>query len=115
VARRLNRAGVLQEVRQRRLFGSRVAYVPVDGNASVLPEVRLARALTTGARLTEADAALAGLVAVTGLARHVLWDPVTYDAGHAHLMRAMAGLNPAFAELIAATETAVGDAVLAPR
>jgi hypothetical protein len=115
VGQRLSRAGVVQAVRQRRLWATRVVYVSVDGNRSVWPEVRLARLLTTGGPIAEPDAALAGLVAVTGLVRHVLWDPTTYDIGYAHLMRAMAGLDPSLFELMALTETAVGEAVLAPR
>jgi hypothetical protein len=114
VAQRLIRAGVVEAVRHRRLWTTKVVYLPVDGNRSVWPEVRLARLLTTGGRLDEADAALAGLVAVTGLARHVLWDPATFDAGHAHLRHAMAGLSPSMAELVASTESAVSEAILAP-
>jgi hypothetical protein len=115
VGQRLTRAGVMQCVRQRRLLGTRDVYLPVDGIRAALPEVRLARALTGGAALGEADAVLAGLVAVTGLARHVLWDPVTYDAGYTHLLRTLACLPPSMSALVALTEAAVGDAVLAPR
>jgi hypothetical protein len=115
VGQRLTRAGVVQRVRRRRLLGSREVYLPIDGVRSAWPEVRLARTLTGGGLLGEADAALAGLVAVTGLARHVLWDPATYDAGFAHLLRTLACLPPSMSELVAHTEAAVGDAVLAPR
>ncbi|GIJ47564.1 hypothetical protein Val02_44500 [Virgisporangium aliadipatigenens] len=65
--------------------------------------------------LAEADAFLAGLVAVTGLARHVLWQPDTHDLGMARIAASVAALRPSLFHLLAFTEAAVGDAVLAPR
>jgi hypothetical protein len=115
VGQRLVRAGYVRAVEHRRLWSSRVVYVPVDLNHAAWPEVRLARLLTMSGRLDEADATLAGLVSVTGLTRHVLWDPATHDAGLHHLARVVARLRPTLHHLIAYTEAAVGDAVLTPR
>jgi hypothetical protein len=115
VGQRLTRAGYVQPVEHRRLWSNRVVYVPVDLNHAAWPEIRLARQLTTSDRLYEPDAVLAGLVAVTGLLRHVLWDPATYEAGISHLTRVVARLRPSLHHLIAHTEAAVGDAVLTPR
>jgi hypothetical protein len=65
--------------------------------------------------LPEADALLAGLIAVTGLARHVLWQPDTHDLGMARIAASVAALRPSLYHLLAFTEAAVGDAVLMPR
>jgi hypothetical protein len=114
VGQRLTRAGRVQPVEHRRLWTSRVVYVPVDLNEAAWSEVRLARLLTQQQVLGELDTVLAGLVAVTGLTRQVLWDPATYDAGMTHLTRAMGRLRGSLHHLVAYTEAAVGDAVLAP-
>lgn len=115
VGGRLTRAGQVRPVAHRRLWSSRTVYVPVDLNQAAWPEVRLARVLTASDRLDEPDAVLAGLVAATGLLRHVLWEPATHDAGLSNLTRVVARLRPSLRHLVAFTEAAVGDAVLAPR
>jgi hypothetical protein len=115
VGQRLTRAGHVRQVKHRRLWTSRTVYVPVDRNAAAWPEIRLARLLVNRDRLAEPDAVLAGLVAVTGLSRHVLWEPDTHDPGMTHLTRVVTRLRPSLHHLIAHTEAAVGDAVLAPR
>jgi hypothetical protein len=114
VGHRLTRAGYFRRVEQRRLFGARVVYLPVDANKAAWPEVRLARMLTHAEPMTTPDAVLAGLVAVTGLAGHVLWDARTNDAGMDHLTRVVNRLPGSLFGLLAATEAAVGQMVLAP-
>jgi hypothetical protein len=53
---------------------------------------------------------LAGLVAVTGLAKHVWWDSNAFT--NHHLQTAVASLPISLHELLAHTEAAVGDVVL---
>jgi len=106
VGHRLMRAGLVQPVKQHRIW-SRATYVPLDLGFAATPAARLARLLTTAAEMSERDAVLAGLVAMTGLTRHLLWNAGDYDAGVAHLSRSVARLRPAFQQLGALAESAI--------
>jgi hypothetical protein len=115
VALRLGLAGVWRRDEHRRFGRVRVAYLPVDTNEVAWRAMRLARLLTTSEPIGRPDAVLAGLVAVTGLANEVLWQPEVREAGTARVADEVERLPWPLYHLLAFTEAAVGDAVLAPR
>ena len=115
VAQRLVLAGVWQQTEHRRFARTRVSYLPVDANQVVWRSVRLARLLTAVEPIGEPDAMLAGLVAVTGLADEVLWQPQLREPGLARISAEVRQLRWPLYHVLSFTESAVGDAVLAPR
>ncbi len=115
VAGRLVLAGLWRREEHRRLGRTRFSHVPTDGNAVVWRAIRLARLLTTDQPMTVPDVVLAGLVAVSGLADAVLWQPESRDAGRERITAEVGRLDWPLYHLLAFTEAAVGDAVLAPR
>lgn len=115
VGRRLERAGVCRREESRRFGRTRLAWLPADINVVAWRPVRLAGLLTSERPIGVPDAVLAGLVAVTGLAGAVLWQPEQRESGMARLPEEVARLDPSFHHLLAFVEAAVGDAVLAPR
>lgn len=115
VAQRLALAGLWRREAHRRLGRTRVGYLPTDSNAVAWRPIRLARLLTSAEPVSEPDAMLAGLVGITGLAGDVLWQSEVRQAGMARLFRVVAELRWSLYHLLAFTEAAVGDAVLAPR
>ncbi len=115
VAGRLVLAGVWQREERRRFGRLRVSYLPTDANAVAWRAMRLARLLTTSERINQPDAVLAGLVAVTGLAGEVLWQPDLREAGMARVWQEVQQLPWPLYHLLAFTEAAAGDAVLTPR
>ncbi|GAA2618676.1 hypothetical protein GCM10010399_57160 [Dactylosporangium fulvum] len=115
VAQRLQLSRRLEVIRQRRLIGIRRVLVPVDVNEAAWESVRLERLLNTETPMCQADCFLVGLVWVTGLIPHVLWDPEISVVGRAILPDVVAALHPALYALVKQCETAVGHAVLAPR
>jgi hypothetical protein len=115
VADRLRMNRKLKEEERRRLIGKRRVLVPADRNEQAWQAVRLERLLNTGTPLWPADRLLAGIVSATGLMPHVLWDPGTNAAGYHYLPQAVAELEPPLLAIVKQTESAVGQAVLAPR
>jgi Golgi phosphoprotein 3 (GPP34) len=112
VASRLARAGHVEATKNRRPWGTVVRYLPTDINEAAWPGNRLNVLVTSGDPLDFSDAMLAGLVAVTGLTKHVWWD------GDAVTLRqiaaAVASLPISLREVLAHTEAAVGDATITP-
>jgi hypothetical protein len=115
VAQRLGLAGIWRREEYRRFGRVRVAYLPVDPNEVAWRAIRLARLLTTPEPIGEPDAVLAGLIAVTGLAHDVLWQPEVREAGTARVAEEVRRLPWPLYHLLAFTEAAVGDAILTPR
>jgi hypothetical protein len=115
VARRLVLAGLVREHRQRRLVGSKVGYLPTDANLAAWQPIRLERLLNGRYQMSPKDGLLVGLVAATGLTRHVLWDTGRSAAGFNYLPHVLAGLPGPLHALVSFTEMAVGQTVLAPR
>jgi hypothetical protein len=115
VAGRLVVAGLWQREERRRLGRTRVSYLPTDANEVYWRANRLARLLTSGEEIGQPDAVLAGLVTVIGLADVVLWQPEDRDPGLARISDEVKRLSWPLYHLIAFTEAAVGDTVLAPR
>lgn len=115
VAQRLAATGAWQR-RQRRRFGLvQVSYRPADANAVFWRAGRLARTLASPQPIQPPDAVLAGLVVATGLADAALWDPDTRAACVSRIAAEVRRLPSSLCRLVAHTEAAVGDAVLAPR
>lgn len=109
---RLTRAGHVELSKSRRLFGTVVRYVPTDPNMAVWPADRLSQLVSRGDPLDFPDAMLAGLVAVTGLTKHVWWDGDAVTLRH--IAAAVASLPVSLREVLAHTEAAVGDVTLSP-
>jgi hypothetical protein len=115
VAHRLTVGGAGRREEQRRLGRTRISHTPTDANAVVWRSMRLARVLTSPAPMSVPDMVLAGLVAVVGLAEVVLWQPQLREAGRARITAEVGRLDWSLYHLLASTEAALGDAVLAPR
>ncbi|MGH8775960.1 MAG: GOLPH3/VPS74 family protein [Jiangellaceae bacterium] len=109
---RLTRAGQVEPSKSRRPWGTVVRYVPNDPNVAVWPADRLELLISRGDPLNFSDAMLAGLVAVTGLTRHVWFDGDAVTMRH--IAAAVASLPMSLREVLAHTEAAVGDTTLSP-
>ena len=116
VADWLTAAGIWRRERRRRfgLVPTHHRYVPADANVEYWRAHRLSRPLTSGGPVGLRDAVLVGLVAATGLADAVLWDPDTRGWGLDRIAVEVDHLPGPLRRLVAFTEAAVGDAVLAP-
>jgi hypothetical protein len=114
VAERLWRAGYLRPESSRRFFGPKtVMYVPTDSNQAATPSAVLSMKLRRKEPLYQAESFLAGLCVATGLDQFLL-------AGappdvRRHVNAAVATIWAPARELVLATESAVGDGVLAAR
>jgi hypothetical protein len=117
VATRMARVGVLRPVQVGRIRRT-TRYVPVDPDAGMKIKVVLsARLVQHDPNIDWPDAVLGGLLNATGLIDDVLWQDKS-GAGHRYLrevLRGIAARVPAFIDLFADTEAAVGDAVLSHR
>jgi len=113
VGQRLTRAGRVAPTRLRRGLRLATRYVPTSLNDAAWPAARLRLLLSRGEPMSASDALLGGLVHACGLLGHVLWDndPGALD----YLGRLVIRLPLTAQELIAETEAAVGNAVLAAR
>lgn len=113
VAQRLLRAGQVRTERVRRGLRQVDVYVPTNMSAAAWPEHRLRHHIINGQQITMGDAALAGMIAATGLTDRIMWDA---DAGGRRYFAYILGALPEpLRELCAHTEAAVGDAVLTHR
>jgi hypothetical protein len=115
VAQRLVLAGIWQRQEHRRLGRTKISHRPVDANIVAWRAMRLARLLTIRESIGQPDVMLAGLVAVTGLADVVLWEPRDREVGTARISDEVGRLPWPLYHLLVFAEAAVGDAVLAPR
>lgn len=115
VAHRLVLAGVWERVERRRLGRVRVSHLPVDANVVAWRAMRLGRLLISPEPIAEADVMLAGLVAITGLTKVVLWQPEHRESALTRIHAEVRRLPWPLHHLLAFTEVALGDAVLAPR
>lgn len=113
VGQRLLRAGQVRTTQVRRLLRATVVYVPVDINTAAWPAARLAVTLSRGEPLAAQDLMLAGLATVTGLDSEVLHDVAA--TAQRVLPRQRTTMPAPLRELLAETETAVGEAVLTHR
>ncbi|WP_422773381.1 GOLPH3/VPS74 family protein [Plantactinospora sp. WMMC1484] len=114
VAERLLRAGHLQPVTSRRLFRpAQTIYVPADMNKAAWPWLSLSMRLRQQQPFDYDSACLAGLTLATGLDKFVLEGAP--PRAPEYLRHIAAGLWPPMRELLAHTQAAIGDAVLAHR
>lgn len=112
VGMRMARAGYVRPHKGRAPWSKTVRYVPTDLKTASWPAARLNLRVNRGDPLTVSDSILAGLVAATGLTKHVWWDGDAVTLRH--LAAAVASLPMSLRELVAHTEAAVGDVVLTP-
>jgi hypothetical protein len=118
VGERLLRAGVVEPVTRRGLWGSQTHYMPTSSaqrNAVAWAPVRLANILVHGEPLDRDDHALTGLVYATGLTRYVLWDLPVHRAGMNYLYSAVESLPADLRELVEHTGASVGSVLAAGR
>jgi hypothetical protein len=119
VGERLMRFGAVEPVTRRKMLGSTTTlYMPNNAaqrNAAAWAPARLANLLVRGMAMSVSDRMLAGLVAATGLTRHVLYDyDMHRDAFHS-LTDAIVSLPGDLRELIEYTESTVGSALTVGR
>jgi hypothetical protein len=84
-------------------------------NAAAWAPARLANLLVRGVPMSVSDRMLAGLVAATGLTRHVLYDYDMHREAFHSLTDAIVSLPGDLRELIEYTESTVGSALTVGR
>jgi hypothetical protein len=106
VARRLTRAGLLELVETRRLFGVTRSYIPLAINEAAWPKARISARLMALQPMELSDQVLAGLCYATGLVKAMVWKD-TAQASRLYLARVVAELPGPLRTLISETEIAV--------
>ncbi|GLY93713.1 GPP34 family phosphoprotein [Actinoplanes sp. NBRC 103695] len=118
VGERLMRLGAVEPVTRRRMLSTQTLYMPNSAeqrNAAAWAPARLANLLVRGMDMNISDRVLAGLIAATGLTRHVLYDFEVHRHAFQTLPDAIASLPMDLRELIEYTEASVGSALTAGR
>ena len=118
VGERLMRLGAVEPVTRRKMLSVQTLYMPnsaAQRNAAAWAPARLANLLVRGLDLSIGDRVLAGLVAATGLTRHVLYDFEVHRHAFYNLPDAVASLPTDLRELIEYTESSVGSALTVGR
>lgn len=113
VAQRLERAGLVRYAQTRRLGRSVGHWVPADPTQAAWRGARLRRLLGSREEVTWHDVILAALLSATGLIGRVLRD--SDPQARTRLKAILAQLPPPVTDLVAHTEAAVGNAILAQR
>jgi hypothetical protein len=116
VGERLVAQGSAQRSSVGRLGRRQTVFLPVNVNSAAWPSIRLARQLTEAEPMEWTDAALAALVAKTGLMDQVLWDPEgeRRARGTESLATMMTALSefPELHVLVKRTEVAVAEVMM---
>ena len=110
VGERLMRIGAVEPVTRRKMLSTQTLYMPntvQQRNAAAWAPMRLANILVRGLDMSVSDRVLAGLVAATGLTRHVLYDYDMHRQAFLLLPNAIASLPGDLRELIEYTEASV--------
>jgi hypothetical protein len=118
VGERMARSGAVEQVVRRKMLTTQTVYMPNtpdQRNAAGWAPVRLANMLVHGYAMTVNDRLLTGLVAATGLTRHVLWDYAVHRPGLAYLPSVVASLPEDLRQLVEHTEASVGSVLAAGR
>ena len=118
VGERLIRVGAVEPVTRRKMLSTQTLYMPNSAeqrNAAAWAPARLANLLVRGIELSVSDRMLAGLIAATGLTRHVLYDFQLHRQAFLVLPSAVASLPGNLKELIEHTEASVGSVLTAGR
>ena len=113
VAVRLNRAGHLLRVNERRLFRVETRWVPTDMTVAATPGAVLRHQLERETRLDDPEALFAGLVHAAGLDPVVLW--ALGSRGLQYRDWRLDCLDAPLRELVAETKAAIGATVLTHR
>jgi Golgi phosphoprotein 3 GPP34 len=118
VGQRLERSGAVESVTRRRMLSTQTFYMPnneLQRNAAAWAPMRLANILVRGLDMSISDRVLAGLIAATGLTRHVLWDFEAHRSAFAVLPNTVASLPEDLRQLIEVTEASVGSVLAVGR
>lgn len=118
VGERLMRVGAVEPVTRRRMLSTQTLYMPNSAeqrNAAAWAPARLANLLVRGLDLSVSDRVLVGLVAATGLTRHVLYNFEMHRHAFYSLPNAVAGLPSDLRELVEYTEASVGSVLTVGR
>ena len=118
VGERLIRVGAVEPVTKRKMLSTQTIYMPNNAeqrNAAAWAAARLTNMLVRGLEMSVSDRVLAGLVAATGLTRHVLYDFDLHRQAFLLLPSAVSSLPGNLRELIEYTEASVGSVLTAGR
>jgi hypothetical protein len=118
VGERLIRAGAVEPVTRRKILSTTTFYMPNSAeqrNAAAWAPARLANLLVRGLEMSISDRVLAGLVAATGLTRHVLYDYELHRQAFLMLPSTVGSLPGDLRELIEYTEASVGSVLTVGR
>jgi hypothetical protein len=118
VGQRLERSGAVESVTRRRMLSTQTFYMPnneLQRNAAAWAPMRLANILVRGLDMSITDRVLAGLIAATGLTRHVLWDFEAHRSAFSVLPNTVAALPEDLRQLVEHTEASVGSVLAVGR
>jgi hypothetical protein len=118
VGERLMRLGAVEPVTRRKMLSTQTLYMPNNAeqrNAAAWAPARLANLLMRGMDMSVSDRILAGLIAATGLTRHVLYDYAVHRQAFLMLPSAVNSLPGDLRELVEFTEASVGSVLTAGR
>jgi hypothetical protein len=118
VGERLMRLGAVEPVTRRRMLSTQTLYMPNSAeqrNAAAWAPARLANLLVRGIEMSVSDRVLVGLIAATGLTRHVLYDFEIHRHAFHTLPSAVASLPGDLRELVEYTEASVGSVLTVGR
>jgi hypothetical protein len=118
VGERLMRLGAVEPVTRRRMLSTQTLYMPnspEQRNAAAWAPARLANLLVRGIEMSVTDRILVGLIAATGLTRHVLYDFEMHRHAFQALPNAVDSLPSDLRELVEYTEASVGSVLTAGR
>jgi hypothetical protein len=118
VGERLMRFGAVEPVTRRRMLSTQTLYMPNNAeqrNAAAWAPARLANLLMRNLEMSVADRLLTGLVAATGLTRHVLYDFELHRRALLTVTEVVMSLPADLRELIEYTEASVGSVLTVGR
>lgn len=118
VGERLMRLGAVEPVVRRRMLSTQTLYMPNSAeqrNAAAWAPARLANLLVRGIEMSVSDRILVGIIAATGLTRHVLYDFEMHRQAFQSLPNAVESLPSDLRELVEYTEASVGSVLTVGR
>jgi len=118
VGERLMRVGAVEPVVRRRMLSTQTLYMPNSAeqrNAAAWAPARLANLLVRGIEMSVSDRILVGIIAATGLTRHVLYDFEMHRQAFQSLPNAVESLPSDLRELVEYTEASVGSVLTVGR
>jgi hypothetical protein len=118
VGERLERSGAVESVTRRKMLTTQTIYMPnneAQRNAAAWAPMRLANMLVRGLDMSPSDRTLVGLVAATGLTRHVLWDFEIHRQAFLNMPSVVGGLPDDLRQLVELAEASVGSVLAVGR